>query len=871
MKRILSLLFLIIALSSTNMGAWLNNVPVSVKQPDGTELQLFATGDEYYNWVHDANGFTVIRDSESGQVVYAFLENDELIPSTFLVGQVDPESLGLQPWLNISGEKMENIRRAALDYTTKMEKQSGVIKSTQDAVGDFNNLVVYIRFADQNEFAIDTSFYLTMFNNTEENYNSMHNYFDMVSYGTLSMNTTAYPVPPTNIVISYQDEHPRNYYEPYNATTNPDGYIGDQRTAREHLLLKNAVDFISDEVPANLNLDYNNDGNVDNVVFIIKGASGAWADLLWPHRWSLFAEEAYINGKRVWDFNFQLESSLNDSGVGVLCHEMYHSLGAPDLYHYNQDSYTPVGRWDIMEQNTNPPQSMGGYMKYMNGGWIQSIPEITESGYYTLNPLSESENNIFKIMSPNHDWEYFVLEYRKKEGTFENQIPGTGLLVYRINSLYEGDGNAQGPPDEVYIYRKGGTTTVNGNVSNAHFSLETGRTEINNETDPRLFLTNNEFGGIEISDVSSAGETISFFVNLPGEPEAIFEADATNICPNQVVTLVDKSSGLPETYSWSFSPDNVTFVNGTDANSSSPQVVFNTEQIYSVSLEVDNEYGTSSATYNDYISFETASLPFYSNFEDGTLSSQSFYVVNTDHQVGWEAMPAAGNGGSIAAGMNIRDYFGVGERDALITPPFDFSGFTNMDLEFEYAYAKYLQNFTDSLIIYASTDCGETWDRIFAGGDDGTGSFATAPLLNEKFVPQVPEDWCGVGYGAECVTLSLADYLGFDRVRIKFETYSQLGNNLYVDNIMLAPNVATHEATEESNIVLLPNPAHDFLNIQNINQYSKIELFDIFGHLVMEQTNTKNQSEMNISLTGLKSGVYMIRFDNLETRKIVIQ
>jgi M6 family metalloprotease-like protein len=72
---------------------------------------------------------------------------------------------------------------------------------------------------------------------------------------------------------------------------------------------------------------------------------------------------------------------------------MFHSLGAPDLYHYSYDGLQPVYTWDVMETNLNPPQHMGAYMKYKYGEWITSIPVITSSGTYTLNPLTSSANN----------------------------------------------------------------------------------------------------------------------------------------------------------------------------------------------------------------------------------------------------------------------------------------------------------------------------------------------------------------------------------------------------------------------------------------------------------------------------------------------
>lgn len=325
------------------------------------------------------------------------------------------------------------------------------------STGTINNITIFIRFSDESEFTDSISTYDNMFNNTGAGTNSMRNYFSEASYNQLTIYTTYYPTAVTT-VVSYQDTNPRAYYQPYDAITTPAGYSGSiERRDREHLLLKNAVDAVSSQIPPGLNVDGDGDGDVDNVCFIVKGFPDGWNSLLWPHKWALFTQTAYINGKMVYVYNFQLQTSLAYDGVGVLCHEMYHSIGAPDLYHYSQDGLSPVASWGLMASDSNPPRHMLAYMKYRYGGWIASIPQITTSGTYTLNPLTYSPN-CYKIASPYSTDEYFVVEYRAMTSTFENSLPGEGLLVYRINTNQDGQGNAYGPPDEVYIYRPDGTT-----------------------------------------------------------------------------------------------------------------------------------------------------------------------------------------------------------------------------------------------------------------------------------------------------------------------------------------------------------------------------------------------------------------------------
>lgn len=844
---------------SESRAAWLNNEPVTVVQPDQTVIQCFATGDEFYNWLHDAERFTIIQSAVDGYYYYAQLVGDELVPSSLRVGQANPRSIGLRPGINISAEQMKARRKFMEDEMNFALPE----KRSEKNAGTLNNLVIYIRFSDQEEFTTDTIVNYNRFNSQTPGANSMYNYFQEVSYGQLALPSTFYPVSSDEKIRSYQDSHPRGYYMPYNATTNPIGYQESQRTAREHTLLANAVNYVNLNSPVSesIDLDFNNDGLVDNVVFIVRGAPTAWSTLLWPHRWSLYTQNVYINGKRVYDFNFQLESSLNSSGVGVLCHEMFHSLSAPDLYRYDNTEIDPVGAWDIMGSDNNPPQHMGAFMKMKYGGWIDNIPWITESGTYTINPQQIGENNAYRIHSQNSTSEYFVVEYRKKEGTFDGTLSKSGLLIYRINPAAQG--NASGPPDEVYLFRPNGTNNNNGNLNDAVFGANYGRTAFDNETNPNAYLQNGSPGGVYISQISTVGETMSFKVDFPGEVQAAIEAEVYVACPGDAVRFSDASTGLPNNWQWSFDPPTVTYLNGTGAGSKNPVVKFDAEGDYSVTLTASNASGSNTHTENNLIHIGSREGYFADGFESGSLSTASWKVENPDNSVTWEVFSVSGNGSLKAAGINFRSYYSILQRDRLISMPLNLSGASSAYLSFDHAYAQneaYTQ-VTDSLIVLASADCGATWQRIAAYGENGSGSFATHLPTTETFFPMEAEDWCGNGWGAPCNTLDLTAYAGMDNVRIAFETVSFYGNPLLIDNVVISQYVGTQEKPQSLKLQLWPNPANNSLNLSHNSQsrFNTLKISNLSGQVILEQQAEKTGK---INTSDWPAGVYIISLSN---------
>ncbi len=498
--------------------AFMRNVPQILRQPDGTVLNLLVTGDEYYNRLHDANDFTIVRDPVTGVLVYAIKVDGRLQPTAFVAGRDDPAAAGLAPGLMPDPRTLPGP-----DQLYPIARRHAQVRAmgmtAAPAFTSINNLVVFIRFADEANGGFQSAdTYQVWFDSGSS---SLQKYFVEASYGVLTIGSTFYPAPSGSTVVSFQDAHNRSYYKPYDATSNPDGYQDNQRNDREWTLLQAAATAVASQVPASLNLDSNNDGYIDSVVFVVSGSavSADWSNLLWPHRWQIDGSHypATINGKQLGDYNLQLDGNM---AVGVLCHEMTHTLGAPDLYHYsdcdNPNSLVPVGRWDLMAEDRDPPQHTTAYLKWRYLGFIPTIPAITSSGDYTLNPLTSASGNCYKIASPNSPTEYFVLEYRKRSFPFENSLSGSGLLVCRIDTAADGQGNRCGPPDEVYVYRPGGTPAADGDISRANFAADAvpPRTAISDTTDPPSILEGGTPGGLSISNVGAAGATISFHVAI---------------------------------------------------------------------------------------------------------------------------------------------------------------------------------------------------------------------------------------------------------------------------------------------------------------------------------------------------------------------
>tara|TARA_R110001592_G_scaffold234658_2_gene492307 strand:- start:32540 stop:37297 length:4758 start_codon:yes stop_codon:yes gene_type:complete len=288
--------------------------------------------------------------------------------------------------------------------------------------------------------------------------------------------------------------------------------------------------------------------------------------------------------------------------------------------------------------------------------------------------------------------------------------------------------------------------------------------------------------------------------SVPQVPVADFYADPEMACLNENIQLSDSSTGNPTAWQWSISPNTYSFVAGSSSSSQHPQIQLNAAGTYTVSLIVSNANGSDTLSKSSFLLGGGLGLPFVEDFE-GT--SSLFTVENPDNGVTWALNTIGGSSpGNTAAGIDFFNYNSAGERDGLISPPLNFSNYSSISLDFDYAYARYSSAYRDSMAIYISTDCGTTYQRIASYSSDAGVNFATVADQTSSFSPSSASDWCGNSIITNCPTINLNSYAGQSEVRIKFEAINGYGNNLYLDNI----NVS---GIQSSNIPLADFSAND--------------------------------------------------------------
>jgi len=468
MKKIITFVLLAFLCITSVDAAYLDSNKTVYTQPNGNKVIIYTTGDEYFRYSHDKNKNVIVLN-DNGYYTYAVLKDGKAVPSSNIYdGKTIPSNT----------IKVADIERTSLSHSfetpAKNVISSKLKKSQTNGSGSnvlkFNNTVIFIRFAGETEFV--TEDYMKniteLFGTSNSDYSSLKSYVNKVTEGTVEANSTLLQYNGFNY-YSYQSSYKRGYVEPY-SSSNTIGYTTtSQSEQRLHEILLAALKSLNTTEQSNV--DGDNDGYIDNIIFIVNGeSSGNWADILWPHQWYLspYYTTSTFSGAKPFTYNLQFAEELE---VGVLCHETMHSLGMPDLYRYNYQG-DPAGPWDMMNYNlegtyiTSYIRSKYGYTLTDNESWANKPLTITESGVYELDLISTNSNRTSYMIATDDSTQFIQLEYRGTDSNtiFDKYTPEKGLIISRINTNYDSNVGTQTSTsytteDVYYIFRPNETST----------------------------------------------------------------------------------------------------------------------------------------------------------------------------------------------------------------------------------------------------------------------------------------------------------------------------------------------------------------------------------------------------------------------------
>ncbi len=401
-----------------------------ITQPDGTKITVFAHGDEFHHYYTDADNNILVRNTEGKYV----LANETAI--------------------------------AAHKAKAKQAQEKRFVRNAKQEVNlSPRGLVILVSYSDK-PFTYSNQEFSDMLNKTGYNVNGapgcVREYFEQQSFGQYQ--------PQFDVVGPVTVSHKSSYYA---------GTTGDGTENAGELILDACK--LADQAGADFSkYDNDGDGTVDFVFVFYAGYGTAdYAEYfdkdglacVYPHMfwlgnsvWGFSASRRTFDGKRVdryactneltrvglkinsWG-TVTNEGTQQMCGQATFCHEFSHVCGLPDLYdtRSSQNTYNTLGSWDVMDygpynnEGFTPP-AYSAYERFYCG-WITPTILSTQEDCYDLENINNNGQVYLISSTGNHNLNgekpnpatFYLLENRQKiKGTYDEYLPGHGLLITRI-------------------------------------------------------------------------------------------------------------------------------------------------------------------------------------------------------------------------------------------------------------------------------------------------------------------------------------------------------------------------------------------------------------------------------------------------------
>ena len=114
--------------------------PFLTTQPDGTTVKLFRRGDEFCNWVESVEGYTVLKNEDTGYWEFAVSDNGKFVSTGVAYSPVKTPPAGLKkhqkPEFNVAFRQALSVRSA------------GEVWTPRPISGEYKVLLIRVEFSD---------------------------------------------------------------------------------------------------------------------------------------------------------------------------------------------------------------------------------------------------------------------------------------------------------------------------------------------------------------------------------------------------------------------------------------------------------------------------------------------------------------------------------------------------------------------------------------------------------------------------------------------------------------------------------------------------------------------------------------------------
>ena len=467
-KTVLILITLLCHLASHASKGW--PYPVTVSQPDGTQLTIRINGDADFNWVSTLDN-VVLKQVGNGYYIANIDTNGMLSSSGTLAHDADKRSSAEQSLC-----KKQDVK-AFLTVNTRPERLAatrgfGGKSSTSffPHTGSPRAIVLLVQFANRpfkvqprkafNQYLNSMADKHQDFGNAENrNTGSVKRYFSDMSGGKFKPQFDLYgPITmPKN--VAYYGE-------------------GSSSMERYRELVYDACTMMDDSLDFSM-YDADKDGNVDLVYIIYAGYGESVSGIestLWPKAFvcgtDIKKDGKYVrlagisnelNGRP--DVHYSSKSGLLINGVGLFCHEFSHCMGLPDFYptvspqwttangKKDFDAYDNQGMedWDVMDNgiylyNGYSPTAYTAWEREKMG-WL-TIETLTKEGKVELKSIDQG-GKAYRIKNDKNTSgnEYYIVENIQAKG-WNKKLPASGMMVSHVEyeprafSVFHGGDNS---------------------------------------------------------------------------------------------------------------------------------------------------------------------------------------------------------------------------------------------------------------------------------------------------------------------------------------------------------------------------------------------------------------------------------------------